>query len=577
MALDWAKVREIFDRAAALPAAEREALLERDCGADAELRAEIEALLQANEHAGVLGLTMTREFPDNASWQEQTLRLSGRRIGPYELQEEIGRGGMGVVFRAVRADGEFRKRVAIKLLRPGTDAQIIQRFRQERQILAELEHPNIARLLDGGKLEGMPYVVMEFVEGQSLRSLLKERGALPPNLVIDIARQVASGLAAAHQRGIIHRDIKPENLIVITQPQGQEVKILDFGIARFNDTDAEPYHTQAGLIFGTAAYMSPEQASGMTGEQIDARTDVYSLGMVVYELLTGGVAFAGDNVWAVVQKVLHEMPVAPSKLRPTLPNVRYLDKVVLKALAKEREQRQPTVSQFAEELTTAWQRGGTGGRRRWLATTLIILLLGLAFIAGREAYGRLRRAMSQTQTQTQTGVPPVARAPVYRVIRRNLAGGTAALVAGDVLHEGELIHFEFDLPFQGALYLFFESQDGALIWANPQVDGSVQKGADRQTLRIPETHEITMGRGQGPQHFWAVYKPDSASWTLADAALPDRIVIRTGEHFPDARLAPATALRVKNDLDTKAVWLTSDLQAITADRLWRQRITLHQK
>src|SRR5262245_23788969 len=323
--------------------AERPTFLAEICGDDVELRTEVEELLLANEQAGsFLGQPAMPVLTDPLS-KAETVAYKNPRIGPYQALRELGRGGMGVVFLAVRADGEFHKQVAIKVLRPGVDPRLVIRFRQERQILADLEHPNIARLIDGGTTDGTPYVVMEYVEGRSLRAILKERGALRFDDVVEIATQVCAGLDAAHQQGVIHRDIKPENLIVAEKSSGMLVKILDFGIARLNEPEASADRTQTGVILGTAAYMSPEQAAGATHEQIDARADVYSLGMVIYEMLTGRVAFEGDAVFAIINLHLREEPTPPRRLRPDLNISEDIERAVLKALEKDRERRQQTV------------------------------------------------------------------------------------------------------------------------------------------------------------------------------------------------------------------------------------------
>src|SRR5262249_14972552 len=157
-----------------------------------------------------------------------------------------------------------------------------------------------------------------YVEGRSLRAILRERGALPLDDVVEIAKQVCAGLDAAHQRGVIHRDIKPENLMVAEKSSGKLVKILDFGIARLNGPEASTDRTRTGMMRGRAAYRSPEQAAGATHKQIDARADVYSLGMVIYEMLTGRAAFESDTVLAIINQHLCEKPTPPSRLRPDL-------------------------------------------------------------------------------------------------------------------------------------------------------------------------------------------------------------------------------------------------------------------
>jgi serine/threonine protein kinase len=574
----------------------RPTFLAEVCGDDLELRTEVEELLLANDQAGsFLGRpAMTAQTDPNTA--AETLELNGRRIGQYQTLRELGRGGMGVVYLAVRADGEFHKQVAIKVLRPGVDPRLVIRFRQERQILADLEHPNIARLIDGGTVDGMPYVVMEYVEGRSLRAILKERGALPIDYVVEIAKQVCAGLDAAHQQGVIHRDIKPENLIVAERPQGMLVKILDFGIARLSGTGVSADKTQAGMILGTLAYMSPEQAAGATQEQIDARADVYSLGMVIYEMLTGRVAFEGDAILAVLNRHLHEKPKPPGRLRK-IPGA--VERVVLKALEKDRERRQQTARQLAEELEAAYrpivvpQKSQPGNLRNYVALVVTALALSLAmFLFIKFRSGSVKPPNGQGQQPTASPSTAAASAKnislQYRIIRRSLDGEVKSLASQDTLRKGDQIHFEFVMPFDGSFYLFYEDRDGSLVWANPGREGLPQTGAAGALARVPEKNEITMGAGAGQQNFLAVYVPAATQWSLKEAASPDEVKLRRGKDFTDARIAPGAAARIKDRLNREATLVTFSgdqvagtfllelTETASSTRLLSHRITLNQ-
>lgn len=346
--MNWQRVRELFDAALERAEAERVDWLVRECGGDEAVRAQVEKLLRAHDDAGEF-----IEQPKLAQLAEQTTReLTGQRVGAYQFVRELGRGGMGVVYLAERADGEFHKQVAIKLLTKTADEDVTQRFRRERQILADLEHPNIARLLDGGTFDGQPFVVMEFVPGQSLRQQLRERGTLPLEEIKAIVQQVCSGLAEAHERGIVHRDIKPENLIVTGHHGQPHVKILDFGIAKLQQSTATA-QTHDSVILGTPSYMSPEQAAGRGVAEIDLRSDVYSLGIVIYEMLTGAPAFRGDSYVSVINQHLHARPASPHKSHPELAIPPAVSKVVLKALAKDPGARYQSARQLAEEFAHA--------------------------------------------------------------------------------------------------------------------------------------------------------------------------------------------------------------------------------
>jgi eukaryotic-like serine/threonine-protein kinase len=277
----WQHVREVLNCAISLPTNERTGYFDKACVGDPELRAEVESLLCSHEQAGTDFLnssavdlqTLTEETPGRRSY-------AGRRIGVYQIVEEIGHGGMGEVFRAVRADGQYDKQVAIKLVRVGLDTPfLVERFRHERQILASLDHPNIARLYDGGTTdEGIPYLVMELIEGTPIDQYCKERDLdIPERLRLFV--DVCTAVQYAHRHLVIHRDIKPSNILVTAEGVP---KLLDFGIAKILDARAGAETTLIRPM--TPEYASPEQ---VRGEPITTTTDVYSLGVVLYRLLTG--------------------------------------------------------------------------------------------------------------------------------------------------------------------------------------------------------------------------------------------------------------------------------------------------
>jgi serine/threonine protein kinase/Tol biopolymer transport system component/tetratricopeptide (TPR) repeat protein len=286
----WEQVKNLFESALGVHPGDRRAFLDRECGDDEELRREVASLLDSHDQSGqflespVVSLKSVIDVPDTPPDAETGDPLIGRRIGAYELVRAIGRGGMGAVYLATRADNEFQKRVAIKLIRSGLEADfLVKRFRHERQILAHLEHPNIARLLDGGTSDGMPYFVMELVEGEPLIQYCESR-SLPLKARLDIFLLACSAVHYAHRRMIVHRDLKPGNILV--KPDGAP-KLLDFGIAKLLDPDTSDVAletTLAGFRIATPAYASPEQ---MRGEPATVRSDVYALGIILFELITG--------------------------------------------------------------------------------------------------------------------------------------------------------------------------------------------------------------------------------------------------------------------------------------------------
>ena len=281
----WERAKEILDAALELPAEERDAYVAAAASGDADLRREVESLLAANEGDWKLfddapgdGWAPVFELP------EPPRRRLGERIGAYAILEEIGHGGMGQVYLARRADDEFQKNVAIKLVRSGmASAEVLQRFRNERQIAAALEHPGIARLIDGGTTErGPPYFVMEYVEGVPLLDYCRDR-RLPIQDRLRLFREICAAVQYAHQHLVVHRDLKPGNILV--SPEGVP-KLLDFGIAKLlGEGAAAREDTSTLLRILTPEYASPEQIRGRT---VTTASDVYSLGVVLYELLTDG-------------------------------------------------------------------------------------------------------------------------------------------------------------------------------------------------------------------------------------------------------------------------------------------------
>ncbi|HZU25243.1 MAG TPA: serine/threonine-protein kinase, partial [Bryobacteraceae bacterium] len=350
----WAQVQEVFLEAAALPhARQRSAFLDRACRGDLELRVEVEALLTADDNAE----EQIEDAVQAASVIAFADDLIGRRVGSWLIEREIGRGGMGSVFLGVRADSEFRKRIAIKVIRRGMDTEdVLARFRHERQILASLEHPNIARLLDGGSTsDGRPYLVMEYVPGRRIDEYCRFRHiSLAERLRLFC--QVCEAVAHAHRNLVVHRDLKPGNILVT---QDGEPKLLDFGIAKLLDGDAPGAAAQTVLTTAgprmTLEYGSPEQLRGLP---VTTATDVYSLGAVLYELICGERAHALEKYTneEIERVICEEEPARPSVVaaRQGLPWARQLegdlDNITLMALRKESDRRYSSVEQLAGDI-----------------------------------------------------------------------------------------------------------------------------------------------------------------------------------------------------------------------------------
>ena len=376
----WSEVKEKLQVALEMEPLERAAYLDNLQGVDPEVRREVESLLASHDQAGDTFLNAPARELAEPDLNSHRSTMIGRRVGSYKIVEWIGAGGMGEVYRAARADEQYEKQVALKLVRGGPDsAFVISRFKNERQILAQLDHPNIARLLDGGTTEdGVPFFVMELIEGQPIDEYCDGHG-LSINERLALFRQVCSAVQYAHQLLIIHRDIKPGNILVTADGTP---KLLDFGIAKILSEESDGKTADATITAFAAltpGYASPEQ---VMGRPITTATDVYSLGVVLFELLTGRRPYRINSrspqeiARAVcetepekpstavthpeqVDTVRSEPPMSPSevstvrgesaaKLRKRLEGD--LDNIVLMALRKEPMRRYASVEQFRQDI-----------------------------------------------------------------------------------------------------------------------------------------------------------------------------------------------------------------------------------
>jgi eukaryotic-like serine/threonine-protein kinase len=267
--------------------------------------------------------------------------MEASKLGRFELVSEIGRGAMGIVYKA--KDPMLERIVAIKTINLTMDkdgAEMYEkRFYQEARAAGGLNHPNIVTIYDIGRSESLCYMAMEYIEGAELRTLLLPGKPLPVQKALAIAAQVAEGLAYAHERGVVHRDIKPANIMV---PETGPVKITDFGIARMRTSNVQ---TQTGMMMGSPKYMSPEQ---VIGKRADHRADLFSLGVILYEMLTGAAPFTGESVNAVMYQIVNFVPPAPSAINPASPPA--LDQIVARMLAKALDERAQSAAEIARGL-----------------------------------------------------------------------------------------------------------------------------------------------------------------------------------------------------------------------------------
>lgn len=398
----WRQIETLYHSARGKKPEDLTSYLELACGADEELRREIESLLAQEERAvkfletdepGAFGSAVAGSVP------------AGEQIGPYVILDFLQKGGMGEVYRA--RDVRLDRTVAIKFLPRAVAAapDALERFQREVRAASALNHPRICTVHDVGEHQSRPFFVMELLEGQSLRDRIAGKVMAIPE-VTDLGMQICDALQAAHAKGIIHRDIKPANIFVTSSGQ---IKILDFGLAKLaakphsaagasmSETTATitgSVNSRPGSLMGTLAYLSPEQARG---EDVDTRTDLFSFGIVLYEMATGKPPFHGESPEEIIDAILHSTPIKPSELNPAISSS--LERIILRALEKQRTARYQSAAEIFAGLSELQQ----GSRRRsirraWFAAASLVVVLGAGLLF---AINSARRS--------NTGVPEIVQ------------------------------------------------------------------------------------------------------------------------------------------------------------------------
>ena len=420
----WRRIAAVLDLVLDRPPEERSVFLDEACAGDADLRAEVEAFLAADAEASAFLATPAGEYAPEllaeAAGEEEgeEADLAGHHVGRYRLLREIGGGGMGTVYEA--EDTQLGRRVAVKLLPPeySRDRRAKERFLREARAAAAVDHPNLCTVHDAGESEGRLYIVLSYYEGETLRDRIR-RGPLPMAEAREIAIQVARGLARAHEAGIVHRDIKPANVML---PRRGEAKILDFGIARLQGDEVSL--TRTGASWGTPAYMSPEQARG---EPVDARADVWSLGVMLYEMIAGRRPFGGDSIEALVSSILTQEPAPLESLRPdVLPE---LARVVELALVKEPAERYASAAEMLADLESMRMPRRRLSRRKVLRVALLLAaVLVLLFLVLWQPW----QAASGPPVQSVPSSPSVQVAILQPVVKTVGKNPEAEFIASDV-------------------------------------------------------------------------------------------------------------------------------------------------
>src|SRR5215213_6158469 len=399
----WQRVKEVFEGALERHGDERSAFLDRACDGDSDVREEVESLLRSYEVAGsFMEAPAVAQAADDFATEQ---KLSpGQRVEHYQIVNLIGEGGMGEVYLAT--DTVLGRRIALKVLPAfvSKDPERLRRFTQEARAASRLSHPNVCVVHEIGETDdGRPFIAMEYVEGMTLRERMRNQ-AMKLGDVLDIAIQVADGLTAAHEAGIVHRDIKPENIIIRSEGY---VKILDFGLAKLTErhqsatTTTMPtllFHSTPGVVIGTAAYMSPEQARGVA---VDERTDIWGLGVVLYEMASGRAPFAGETATDVVVAIVErDQPPLSQHVEGTPPE---LERIVKKALRKDRNERYQIVKEMAIDLRSL---------RRELEVNS---MLERSIVPGTESSGsEYARASTGRDRKVDTNELKQARTTIYK-------------------------------------------------------------------------------------------------------------------------------------------------------------------
>ncbi|MFV1987873.1 MAG: tetratricopeptide repeat protein [Gemmatimonadota bacterium] len=591
----WHEIDALFEAVLDHPRQARAEFLSESCGEDLQLRKEVEDLIRAHEESndywrdsGDPLIARVRADLGSDTREESKTPRDLEHAGPYLLIERVGRGGTGTVYLAERDDGEFEQRVAIKLLHRGLDSDdVVRRFRAERQILASLDHPNIARLIDGGSAEdGRPYLAMEYVEGSPITTYCDDRRlSIPARL--DLFGTVLRAVGHAHRHLVIHRDIKPSNILIT---HGGEVKLLDFGIAKLLDDQGAADLTQTGVRLLTPGYASPEQ---LAGDPVTTSSDVFQLGLLLYELLTGERPFGDPDTSPreFERRTLESKVERPSRrvrgasddgLQRTLAGD--LDDIILKALRKEPEARYHSVVQFLSDL----ERYRTGqpvaasagavqyrarkfvGRHRWGVATAIALIAGaIGYVA--TLHVQSRRIAAERDLATAAA----ARAEQITTFMTSVFGGAdPGQALGDTVTARELLE-------RGVSRVDAELADEPDLRAEMLVTlGNVYSSLGSYETAVELIERAIVLRREDPEgdpqklaealHALGTARNRHLSWPQAEAPLREALAIRRagpgGDHGAAATArALALTLRGLERADTAVVLMREVVDVYRGD------------
>jgi len=597
----YQRIKELFHSALERAADERPAFLAEACSGDTALLAKVEALIAAAEQSGDFMDAPAYEVAAEMLVGNPTGSLEGQRIGHYQIIALLGSGGMGDVYLA--KDARLGRRVALKLLPDylTDDESRVRRFKQEARAASALNHPNILTIYEIEQADGRYFIATEFVEGETLRQRMKSV-RLKLSEALEIAVQIAGALSKAHHIGIVHRDIKPENIMLDAEGR---VKVLDFGLAKYTQpldagdaegtTITENAYTVPGVLMGTTAYMSPEQARGLA---VDARTDIWSLGVVLYEMAAGRLPFRGQTGSDVLAAILeHEPEPLPEQMSVAPGGFR---SIIERVLRKEREQRYQSSKELAhdmENLRRELDAGGSAGRatpiktatqetpvratsaRPRKSTITLVLAAGLLLAAAATIGTKLWRASSSESAKPVAASPVVRpeRSLTYWMMVQKYRNGKPFQ---DPFRLGGEINFEKDYrvrlnlrtPQDGHLYILNEgpAESGQpspfmILFPSPTANGGQSRLGAGGQIQIPERSWFQFDGEQGTEKIWLVWSADSipALEAVKEFANPrDRGLINDPDrnnairNFLQAHQSPRPV--AERDVDKKEVLITSN-------------------
>lgn len=541
----WQQISRIFKSAISLDSDARKAYVADQCGNDELLRSEVEKLIDSHRQASEENFIGGRAAEDGAVLlggenEEQEPRLKkGQRFGSYEILDKLGAGGMGEVYLA--KDSRLERTVALKVLPPdiSLDQRRMQRFRQEAKVVSSLNQPNILTIFEFGEVEGLSFLATEFIDGETLRHHLHHGKRLGLTETLDIAIQVVAALDAAHEAHIVHRDIKPENVMI--RHRDHVVKVLDFGLAKItekksqalvdHDSDSEAvtaFKTAPGMLMGTVNYMSPEQARVLP---VDERTDIWSVGVMLYEMVTGLMPFGGPTTsHTLVQIIEKETPAFP-KVVDAPPE---LQRIIRKAMAKDPEERYQSAKDLGVDLKSLRKQLDHGSQRdtdqtekepdkkRVLVYALVAMAVVTVAFFGWSIWRAAQSGSSSVVAPAPTSVAAVPeRRLTYSLTVQEFRDGkhnTPYIMAGEVSFEPrDRVRLNISSPQAGYLYILNEGpRDGSTV---PEYNimfpkasansGSPLLAADQHILIPEEPDWFQFDDQQGVERLWLIFSEEA--------------------------------------------------------------------